>query len=100
MYCSRQDQVLSVAVRVQPNARRNGVVGLWNGTHLKIALIAPPIDGRANEALIDFISSFFGVRTGAVALVSGQTGRQKRITVTFPSIAEAERAEARVRSIR
>ena len=68
-----------LAVRVNPNARRSGFEGLWNQSHLKVALTAPPVDGKANEALIEFLSDFFNLRKSAITLVSGQTGRIKKL---------------------
>ncbi len=76
-----EKEAVTVTVRVSPNARRSGIEGVWNGSHLKIALQAPPIDGRANEALIDFLSKTTGMRKSAITLCSGSTARQKRIRI-------------------
>lgn len=68
-------------VRVQPNAKRTGWVGMWNGTHYKIALQAPAVDGKANEALIDFLSQAFKLPKKNFSFVSGQTNRSKTIQI-------------------
>ena len=90
---------LILTVRVSPNARRSSFDGLWNGTHLKIALSAPPVDGKANEALIDFCADYFHIRKSAVSLLSGQTGRVKRLSLTFPSEMDAESALLKLKDI-
>ncbi|MBR3913017.1 MAG: DUF167 domain-containing protein, partial [Alphaproteobacteria bacterium] len=52
---------------------------VWNGTHLKLALRAPAVDGKANEAVIDFLSDFFHVKKSHIQIISGQTNRCKII---------------------
>ena len=91
-YVTQQGNRLILSVRVSPNAKRSGIEGVWNGTHLKIALSAPPVDGKANEALIDFLADLCGIRKSAIALLSGQTGRLKRVSLTFQTEADARRA--------
>lgn len=92
-YLTRHERSLTLAVRVSPNARRSGVEGIWNGTHLKIALSAPPVEGKANEALIAFLSDLLSVRKSALTLISGQTGRVKKIAVQFAESSAAVAAE-------
>ncbi|MCC6334966.1 MAG: DUF167 domain-containing protein [Myxococcales bacterium] len=65
---------------VQPRASRTRVVGEHDG-RLKIALAAPPVDGEANAALIEFLSDALGVRKAEVKLVDGETSRRKRLLV-------------------
>ncbi|GAB1394495.1 DUF167 family protein YggU [Rhodocyclaceae bacterium] len=67
-------------LHIQPGAKKTEVVGL-HGDALKIRLAAPPVDGKANEALLAFIAEKIGARKTAVELVSGQTSRTKRIRV-------------------
>lgn len=71
---------LLLALRVQPGAKRTEVVGA-HGDALKIRLAAPPVDGKANEALIAFLAEAFGVPTRNVTIVSGPAGRSKRVRV-------------------
>lgn len=68
------------AVRVQPRASRSEVAGV-HGDALKVRLAAPPVDGAANEALVELLADVLGVRTGAVRIVSGRTGRTKIVEV-------------------
>jgi uncharacterized protein (TIGR00251 family) len=66
-----------LAVRAQPGARRNGVVGEQNGA-LKVAVTAPPERGRANQAIEEVLAHALGLKKSQVALASGQTSRDKR----------------------
>jgi uncharacterized protein (TIGR00251 family) len=84
-----------VPVRAQPGARRAGLAGTWNGM-LKLAVAAPPEDGRANAALAELLAELLGVRRGAVELVSGATARQKRFLVELPAATARARLEARL----
>lgn len=72
---------LSLCVRVQPNAKKSGFSGLWNDTHLKISLRAPAVDGKANEALIDFLADFFDLKKNSIFIMTGQTSRCKIIGI-------------------
>ena len=68
-------------IRVQPNAKRTSWAGVWNGTHYKVALQAPAVDGKANEALISFLSETFKLPKRNLSIISGQTNRAKIIEV-------------------
>ena len=70
-----------LAVRLTPRASRNGIDGVVAGadgrTALQIRLTAPPVDGAANAALIDFLSEKLEMRKSDISIRSGQTGRIK-----------------------
>ena len=66
----------TVAVRAQPGARKNAVLGEQAGA-LKVAVTAPPEDGRANDAIVEVLRNWLGVRRSQVELVSGHTHRNK-----------------------
>jgi len=72
---------ITFSVKVQPRARRNAIVGEF-GSALKIALTAPPIDGRANEACIEFFANLLDLPRSSVAIATGQNSRNKVIRVT------------------
>jgi hypothetical protein len=74
-------------VKLVPRSSANRVEGVL-GDALKIKLQAPPVDGKANKALIQFLSKTIGVPAARIALVSGATARTKRIAVS--DITEAE----------
>ena len=65
-----------VSLRVQPGASRNAVVGMY-GDAVKIALQAPPVDGKANQLLCRLFAEWSALPKSAVELRSGQTGRSK-----------------------
>ncbi len=69
-----------LSVRAQPGARRNGVQGEQGGA-LKIAVTAPPEDGRANAALIEALRDALGVKRSQIELLSGQTSRMKKFLI-------------------
>ncbi|KKN93180.1 hypothetical protein LCGC14_0200450 [marine sediment metagenome] len=66
---------------LQPGASRIGFAGL-HGDRLKIRISAPPMNGKANSMLLAFLAKAFGVSKQQVMLVSGQTGRQKRVAIS------------------
>jgi uncharacterized protein (TIGR00251 family) len=68
------------AVRAQPGARKAGVLGEQAGA-LKLAVAAPPEDGRANVALVELLRDLLGVKRSQVTLHSGVTGRNKKMLV-------------------
>jgi uncharacterized protein len=67
-------------VRVQPRARRNEVVAV-RGDVVVVRVAAPPLDGRANDAVCDLIAERTGVRRRQVSVVSGQRTREKLVRV-------------------
>lgn len=80
-------------VRVQPGARRTGPAGSWNGL-LKLAVAAPPEDGRANEALQALLAELFGLRPSAVELLRGHSARTKDFRLALPPAAARARLAA------
>ncbi len=78
MLTQREKDVL-LAVRVSPNAKRSGIEGTWRENMLKIALRAPAVDGKANEALIDFLADLLHVKKRLITIVHGQTSREKKV---------------------
>ena len=78
------------AVRVQPRARRNAIVGEL-GNALKLALTAPALEGRANQACIEFLAEFLKVPRSSVTIAAGETSRNKVIRVAGISADELRR---------
>jgi uncharacterized protein len=70
-----------IEVRIQPRARKTAVTGFLGST-LKVALSAPPVEGRANEALVEFFSDLFRIPRSAVQILSGEHSRMKVIAIT------------------
>ncbi len=77
----RNGEVITLTLHIQPGAKRTDVAGL-HGDALKIRLAAPPIEGRANEALLKFIAEFFGVPLRQVELKQGGQSRHKVVAIT------------------
>jgi uncharacterized protein (TIGR00251 family) len=83
------------ALRVQPRASRNAVVGTIpcsQGEAVKLAITAPPVDGKANQAVIEYLAELFGVAKSCIAIVSGETGRNKLIAVRGLSAEQVHKA--------
>jgi uncharacterized protein (TIGR00251 family) len=78
-----------LAVRAQPGARRAGVQGEQAGA-LKVAVTAPPEDGRANRALIEILHDALAVKRSQIDLIGGQTSRDKRFLIRGLKRAELE----------
>jgi uncharacterized protein (TIGR00251 family) len=71
---------VTLAIRAQPGAKKTAITGIYGEgatAQLKIAVQAPPIGGRANEALIAFLAKTFDLPRSSVALVSGELSRSK-----------------------
>jgi uncharacterized protein len=71
---------VTLAVRAQPGAKKTAIVGMYGEgdvAQLKIAVQAPPVEGRANEALIAFLAEMLGLPKRSVELVSGELSRSK-----------------------
>jgi uncharacterized protein len=71
---------ITFAVKIQPCARRNAIVGEL-GNALKIALTTPPVEGRANEACIEFLADLLDLPRSSITIVSGQSSRNKVIRI-------------------
>jgi hypothetical protein len=82
-------------VRAQPGARREGLAGTWNGM-LKLAVSAPPADGRANDSLARLLSKLLGLRRNQVALLAGEHARTKEFRVELPGHEVRARLAARL----
>jgi uncharacterized protein (TIGR00251 family) len=77
---NEKDGIVSFAVRVQPRASRDEVVGEYQDA-LKIRLTAPPVDHRANEALRKLLASRLKVPLAAVRIAAGEHSRSKRVEI-------------------
>ncbi len=76
-----------LTVRVQPRASNNEIAG-WDDKAIKVRLTAPPVEGKANKALVDYLAERLGVSKSAVTIVSGHGARQKVVEVDGLSEAE------------
>ena len=71
---------VTLAVRAQPGAKKTAITGVYGegpSAQLKIAVQSPPIEGRANSALIAFLSKLFAIPRNKIEIVSGELSRSK-----------------------
>ena len=78
-----QQNKLILRVKVQPRASKDEIAEIL-GDSLKIRITAPPVDGKANQHLLTFLAKVFRVAKTRVILLSGETGRDKRICIEDP----------------
>lgn len=71
----------ALAIRVTPRARRNEIVGILNDGTIKIRLTSPPVEGKANNALVDFLADVLDVPRSRIDIVAGETGRDKLVSI-------------------
>ena len=81
---------MKLALRVQPNARRTALLMRMSSGEWKVAVSAPPADGRANDAVVELVSDLLGVRRSQVTLVRGASARSKVVEVEGMSVGAAE----------
>jgi len=81
---------ISFDVKVQPRAKKNAVTGVI-GDAIKLSLTAPPLDGRANQACIEFLANLLDIPRSSINIASGQTSRRKMIRIAGRSVDEIAR---------
>ncbi|NHZ88765.1 hypothetical protein F2P45_06960 [Massilia sp. CCM 8733] len=84
-WCSALPGALRLAVQITPNARKTEVIGVLDDA-LKLKLQAQPIEGKANEALIKYLSGELGVPKSALTITHGLTSKRKLIEVVSGSL--------------
>ncbi len=86
---SLQNKSLALHVYVQPRASKNRVVGM-HGNAVKVCVTAPPVENKANEAVIAFIADLMGVPKSSVSIKSGRQGRYKTVLINNLALKEAQ----------
>jgi hypothetical protein len=81
---------VTFAVKLHPRAKKNAITGEI-GAALKLSLTAPPLEGRANEACIEFLANLLEVPRSSITIASGQSSRNKVVRVTGLSAAEVQK---------
>jgi uncharacterized protein (TIGR00251 family) len=84
---SQHEEGVILPVRAQPGARKAAILGELGGA-VKIAVTAPPEDGKANKALVEVVRQHLGLKRSQVELLTGQTSRDKRFLVRGLTAAE------------
>ncbi len=78
---SRTKNGICIEVKVEPRSSKKGVSGVL-GNKLKVKLNAPPVDGAANEQLIEVLSETFGIKKASIRIIRGQTSKHKVIEIS------------------
>ena len=81
------EKFCTLAVKAVPNAPRSAIAG-WLGDALKIKIHAPALDGRANDALCEFLADALGLPRRAVTLARGEKSRQKLVRIAGLTLLE------------
>lgn len=92
---------ITLAVRAQPGAKKTAITGLYGEgatAQLKIAVHAPPLEGRANAALLAFLAETFGVPKNAVEIITGELSRSKVFLLHGVTLAQVKAAIAGIKS--
>lgn len=82
--------MIRISVRLTPRAKRDAIEG-WRGDVLRVRVVAPPVDGKANEALVRLLAGALGVPKSGVAIVAGAASRDKTVEVRGLAADEARR---------
>ncbi len=77
-------------VWMQPGAKKSMIVGVY-GNMLKIKIMAPPVDGKANAALLQFLAEHFGVKVSSLSIESGTLSRKKVVRFHTPDLASLKK---------
>lgn len=80
----REEDDILLRLYIQPKASRDKIIGL-HGEELKIAITAPPVDGKANAHLTKYLSKQFRVAKGLVKIEKGELGRHKQVRICSPN---------------
>ena len=84
---------ITLAVRAQPGAKKTAIIGVYGEgatAQLKIAVQAPPVEGRANSALVAFLAELFGLAKNQIEIVSGELSRSKVFLLHGITLGRAE----------
>jgi uncharacterized protein len=87
-YLSERDGSALVRVRLQPRSKRDEIVGERDGT-LVVRVSAPPLEGRANDALCKLLAKRVGVATGRASVVKGASAREKVVRIDGVAASDA-----------
>ncbi len=71
----------ALQLRITPRASRNEIVGILNDGTIKIHITAPPVDDKANQALVEYLAEVLGVSKSRIDIVAGKSGRDKLVSV-------------------
>ena len=78
----RGEKSTSIVVRVTPRAKKNEIHQIRDDGRVKIRLKAPPVNGKANQSLIQFLAEVIGIKSSQINIVSGRNKREKLVQIT------------------
>ena len=73
---------ITIEVKVEPRSSRKQITGIMDNSVLKVKLTAPPVDGSANEQLIELISESTGIKKSQIRIIRGHTSKRKLVGIT------------------
>ncbi len=79
-----KDGNIIITLRIVPRASRDGIAGVMGDEALKVRIQAPPVEGKANAYLVKFLSKQWKIAKSTIEILSGETGRNKRLKITNP----------------
>ncbi|MEW8404019.1 MAG: DUF167 family protein [Candidatus Thiodiazotropha taylori] len=82
-YQWQQDDLI-LRLRIQPKASRDRFIGPYGDNQYKVSITAPPVDGQANERLLNFIAKAFDLPRSRIELLSGESSRSKCLKLKSP----------------
>lgn len=91
----QKDDLVCIWIYVQPRASRSGFVGMHDGC-LKLAITSPPVDNKANRAVISYLAEFFDIAKNCIRLDSGEKSRRKLLCIKGVGKAEIQERLGRV----
>lgn len=71
----------ALAIRVTPRARKNEISGIMSDGTVKVRLTAPPVEGRANAALIEYLAAVLEISKSRIEIIAGATGHDKLVSI-------------------
>ncbi len=80
-----------ISLRVSPGARKCGIGGMYDGSSIKLKVAAPPVDGKANKEVEDFLAKLLGLSKSDVEVVRGLSSRDKTVLARGMEFSEIER---------
>ena len=80
-----RDGCIVMQVRVVPRAARDAIMGVLGNEVLKVRIHAPPVEGKANACLVRFLARQWRIPRSDIQILSGETGRNKRLLISGPS---------------
>ncbi len=83
-WLEEKDNDMILSIRVVPRAAKDGIQGILGDEALKVRIQAPPVEGKANVYLVKFLSKLWKIPRSRIEILSGETGRNKRLRITNP----------------